>query len=258
MLSHNISSVIFSVGYFQISWYVLVYVLGFVLALLLLLRASKKEQIKISEGQIYDVIILGIVSLLIGARIFHVLFWGFNYYFSDPIRILYIWRGGFSFHGGLIGVFVTIGLYCKWKGINFWKIADLFAFLGILMPVFSRFANFVNQEIVGTITNLPWCFNFKFHDGCRHPVQLYASFGRLVFFFGMLGLNRIKKFKDGFLFWLFVLGIGIGRFILDFIREDLRYAGLSAGQWLSLVMILIGGYFLLKSYRVDLKNLISS
>ena len=193
--------------------------------------------------------------ILFGGRLFHVFFWGADYYFEEPFRILEIWKGGLSFHGGLVGVLITSLSYCKIKKINFWKVADILALLGILMPVFSRIANFINQEIVGTVTNVPWCFKFKYYDGCRHPVQLYASAGRLAFFFFVLHFKKkMKKWKEGFIFWIFVFGIGIGRFVLDFWRRDEVYYGLKAGQWLSLIMVIVGGFILLRNYKKDIVN----
>jgi phosphatidylglycerol---prolipoprotein diacylglyceryl transferase len=256
MLTVGINPVIFRVGFIQVTWYALVYVVGFLAALILLLRASKKKEIDLNEGEVYEFVLLGMIGLIVGARLFHVLFWGFNYYMSDPIRILYIWRGGFSFHGGLLGVLVTSLIYCKAKKVNYWKIFDILALLGIVMPVFSRIANFINQEIVGTVTNVPWCFKFRYNDGCRHPVQLYASAGRAVFFFFVLWMRKsLKKWKEGFIFWTFIFGIGIGRFVLDFWREDSIYFGLKPGQWISVIMILIGSYVLLKNYKKDIRRI---
>lgn len=257
MLEHNISPVLFRVGFIQVTWYALVYVAGFLIALFLLLRASRAKEINLSEGEVYDLTIWGIVGLFVGARLFHIVFWGLGHYLADPIKMLYIWQGGVSFHGGLVGLLVVIGLYCKKKKVNFWKLADLLAFLGVLMPVFSRMANFINQEIVGTVTDVPWCFKFKYHEGCRHPVQLYAAAGRLMFFFVLLWVKKsLKKYREGFIFWLFIFGVGLGRFVLDFWRRDEIFWGLKAGQWLSIPMILIGGYVLFKDYKNDMKRII--
>ncbi len=255
MLSHNINPVIFRVYQIQVTWYALVYIIGFLAALIVLLRASRRKETDLTEGEVYDLTLIGIAGLLIGARVFHVLFWGFDYYLEDWKRILYFWRGGFSFHGGLAGALIVSAVYCKIKKKNFWKIVDILALLGILMPVFSRIANFINQEIVGTITNVPWCFKFKYNDGCRHPVQLYAAAGRALFFGFVLQLrNKIGCWREGFIFWIFIFGIGVGRFVLDFWREDEIYYGLKSGQWLSVAMILIAAYYLVAYYEEDLKK----
>lgn len=255
MFSHDINPVIFRFWQIQVTWYALVYIVGFVVGLILMLRASRKKEIEMSEGEVYDFTLLVILGLMIGARVFHIVFWGWSYYFAEPFRMLEIWKGGFSFHGGLIGALLVTWFYCKKKKINFWKVADILALLGIMMPVFSRIANFINQEIVGTITDLPWCVNFKYHDGCRHPVQLYASLGRAIFFAAVLGLRKkIGKWKEGFIFWIFIFGIGFGRFSLDFLRRDELYYGLKAGQWLSVPMILIGVWALWKWHAEDVKR----
>jgi len=245
------------IGNFPLTYYIIVYIIGFLLATYLLLQVSKKKEIKITKAQVYMLMLWGIIGLIIGARIFHILFWGWSYYLADPIKMLYIWQGGVSFHGGLIGVLIAGGIYCKIKKINFWKVADLFAFLGVLMPVFSRTANFINQEVVGTVTSAPWCFKFKYHRACRHPVQLYAAAGRLILFFVMIYWHKgLKKYKDGLMFWIFILVVGVGRFILDFWRRDFIYFGLKAGQWLSIPMILIGSYVLYKHYKKDIRRIL--
>lgn len=258
MLSHNINPIIFKVGFIQVTYYALVYLVGFLLALWLLLKAVKRKKIKMEEAQVYNLILFSVIGLILGARIFHVIFWGLGYYWESPIKIFYLWEGGFSFHGALVGTLLTAGFYCKYKKINFWKIADFFALLGIIMGAFLRITNFINQEIVGTITKVPWCFNFKYHEGCRHPVQLFAAAGRFVFFFLLLGIKKkLGKFKDGLIFWCFIFGIGFGRFFLDFLREDIRYSGLAVGQWFSLGMVLVSALVLWKIYRKELRKIIN-
>jgi phosphatidylglycerol---prolipoprotein diacylglyceryl transferase len=256
MLSHNISPTIFKIGNIPITYYWSIYVIGFFVALFFLLRASTKKEINTSRKQACVLMFWGILGLMVGARLFHVIFWNLDYYKTYPDRILYFWQGGMSFHGGLIGALLAILIYCKIKKINFWKVADLLGLFGIILPAFTRIANFINQEIVGTVTNVPWCFKFKYADGCRHPVQLYASAGRFLFFFAMLGIKKkLKRFKEGFIFWLFIFGIGLGRFILDFIRKDTRYFDLTAGQLLSLPMIFLGVYILMKYYKRDIERI---
>ena len=256
MLSHDINPIIFRIGFMQVTWYAFVYLIGFIVALFILLKASKKKEINITENEVYDFVFLGIIFMMLGARLFHVLFWGVDYYFQNPIKIFHVWEGGLSFHGGLFALLVFTAIYTKVKKINFWKLADILALLGVIMPAFSRVANFVNQEIVGTITNVPWCFEFKYHKGCRHPVQLYASAGRLALFACLVYIKRkLKEFKEGFIFWLFIFGIGLGRFILDFWRQDEIFHGLKAGQWLSLIMVFISLFALAEKHWKDVKKL---
>ena len=256
MFEHNINPIIFQVGMFQLTYYALVYLIGFIAALLILLNAAKKKEINLRIKDVYLFMALAILGIIIGARAFHIIFWDFEFFSRYPAEIPKIWRGGLSFHGGLLGAILISILFTKWKKVNFWILADTFALLGILMPVFSRIVNFINQEIVGTITDIPWCFKFKFHDGCRHPVQLYAAVGRLAFFSALLIIKRkIKTYRHGFLFWMSLTGVAIGRFFLDFWREDIRYVFLSVGQWFSLIILIIGTYALYFYYKDDIRKL---
>src|SRR3989338_817949 len=122
-----IDPVIVKIGFIQVTYYSLVYIAGFLAALLLLLRAAKRKDIEMSGEEVYDFMFFAIIGLMIGARVFHILFWNLGYFVNNPIKIFYIWQGGLSFHGGLLGALVAAGLYAKAKKINFWKIADLFA-----------------------------------------------------------------------------------------------------------------------------------
>jgi len=253
MFTIDINPVLVSLGPFEIRYYGLVFVLGFLIVLVVLQRATKKNRIDMSKDQTYDLVFYLMIGVLIGARIFHIVFWDLDYYMKNLIKIFYIWEGGLSVHGGLLGGILSVYLFTKKHKLNFWKIADLLIIPAILMLAFGRIANFINQEILGTITNVSWCVKFLGADPlyCRHPVQLYAALGRFSLFFFLLTLK--DKYKDGFVFWNFIFLLSIGRFILDFIREDIRYMGLSAGQWLSILMILFGGYVLFRFYREDLK-----
>jgi phosphatidylglycerol---prolipoprotein diacylglyceryl transferase len=256
MLSHNLSPIIFNIGPVPITYYWSLYVIGFLIALFLLLRAVRKKEIEMTKRQAYGLMFWIVLSLMVGARIFHAIFWNWRYFAVRPMELLYFWHGGMSFHGGLVGALIAVGVYCKVNKINFWKVADLLALLAVLMPALTRIANFINQEVVGTVTNVPWCFKFKYADGCRHPVQLYASAGRFAFFFLMLGIKKkLKSFRQGFMFWISIAGIGLGRFALDFLRRDTRYFDWTAGQWLSLPMIIIGFYVLVKYYLDDLERI---
>ena len=254
MFNLNIDPVLISLGSLQIRYYGLVFVIGFIVALYALKNAVRNKILDIEEEKTYDFIFYLLIGIIIGARMFHVIFWGFDYYFSNPLKILYVWQGGLSFHGGLAGAFVVTTYFSKKFKISFWKLADIISVVGALMLGFGRIANLINQEILGTITNKPWCVKFlrADPDNCRHPVQIYAAIGIFGLFFILL---KLKKYKDGFVFWNFVFLTGLGRFFLDFIREDIRYFGLSAGQWLSLIMIIIGFFTLVKYYKEDLKLL---
>jgi phosphatidylglycerol:prolipoprotein diacylglycerol transferase len=257
MIILNLNPALFKIGTIQVTYYALVYLIGFLAALFVLLNAIKKKELNMTESQAYDFIICLIVGIIIGARLFHIFFWNFSYFLSDPIKIFKIWEGGFSFHGGLLGAVIASLFYAKKKKINLGKLTDILTLPAVFMLALGRIANFINQEIVGKITDVSWCVLFDTASGCRHPVQLYAAAGRFALFFFLLYVKKsLKKFKPGFLFWLFIFLIGFGRFFLDFLREGTAYLGLQLGQWFSLVMIIISLVVLIKNYREEIKRVI--
>ena len=246
------STIIFDIGSFYITYYNLVYVLGTLVVLFSLLYASRKKKIDLKEGEVYDLVFILILGLVIGARIFHVIFWKWSYYSIQPSAILKIWNGGLSFHGGLFGTIIAGFLYSWKKKISPWKIADVMVIPVLLFLALGRIANFINQEIIGIITNTSWCVIFDDYLGCRHPVQIYGAIGRFALFLFVMFLSDVKKWKDGFLFWISLFLLGIGRFLVDFLREDILHFGLKSGQWLSLPMIIISCFILLRDYKKDL------
>ncbi|MBW3017977.1 prolipoprotein diacylglyceryl transferase [Candidatus Woesearchaeota archaeon] len=255
MYAHNINPVLLSLGPLQIRYYGLVYVLGFIIAFFVLDHYRKKGEIKITKDDMYNLIIYIILGVVIGARLFEVLVWNPAYYFQYPAKIVAFWEGGMSFHGGLIGIRVVGWLFCRAKKIKLAKLADILTIPAVFILALGRIANFINGELWGTVTNVPWCVQFKGADGCRHPAQLYGSAKRFAIFFFLIFVNR-KKHKDGFIFWMFVLLFGIGRFFLDFVRENQRLFGLSMGQYLSLAMVIAGAIILVKYYWKDLKTML--
>lgn len=245
----DLDPVIFRIGFFQVTYYSLTYILGVLAVLLVLLKASRKKEIELADEEVYDFVTLSFVGMIIGARIFHIVFWGWDYYVQNPLKIFQIWEGGFSFHGGLIGGLIVGLLYTKIKKVSFLKVADILVVPVVFFLALGRIANFFNGEILGVVTNVPWCVVFAGIEGCRHPVQLYAAFGRFALFFVLLVVqNYFRKRKEGLIFWSFVLLISVGRFFLDFFREDIAFYGLQAGQWLSLIGLIVSVIFLFKLY----------
>ncbi|MBS3088563.1 prolipoprotein diacylglyceryl transferase [Candidatus Pacearchaeota archaeon] len=243
-----LSPIIFKIGSIQVSYYVLVYIAGFIATLFLLLHY--KKELKLKPEQCYNLTFYLLVGVTLCARIFHIFFWGLDYYLKNPIKMIYIWQGGLSFHGGLIGAILVVFFFSKIDKINFFKLADLLSLPAVLAHAFQRISNLINQEIVGTITSSKFCMYFDYFDGCRHPVQIYASIGNFLLFFFLLFLYFKKPSRKlGLIFWLMIFLTGIGRFLLDFIREDAVYLGLKSGQWLSIPMIIIGAYVLIKYYK---------
>ena len=251
MWNFSLDPVLFHLGMFEIRWYGVIYAFGFLLALWFLLRS--REKLGLSKDDSYDLLFYLMLGDIIGARLFHVLFWEPAYYFAHPLKILYLWEGGLAFHGGLIGICLAAYWYCRKKNISFLQVADVLTVPALLGLGLGRIANFINGELVGTVTTVPWCVNFG--DGlCRHPYVLYSAVKRFALAGLFFALQRSYTFTDGFLFWLMIFFMGLGRFFLDFLREDVLYFYLSVGQWMSLMMIVLGGIVLLKKYRGDLRK----
>lgn len=250
MFEHNLSPFIFQINGFGIRWYSLVYIFGFLLSIYFLKK--HKDSLKLKDEEIYDFVTYLILGVVLGARIFEVLVWEPRFYFSNPLEIIKVWHGGMSFHGGLIGAMIVTYFFCRKKKIEFGVLADVLTLPGVLALAFGRIANFVNAELIGTITNANWCVNYSNIEGCRHPSQLYAAGYRFLLFFYLLYL---KSFKPGFVFWNFVFLESIGRFIIDFYREDKLYFNLSIGQWSSVVLIVVSLIVFIKIYKEDWKRL---
>ncbi len=252
MWTYSLDPVLVSFWGLDIRWYGIIYALGFLLALWFLLRS--RQELGLSKDQSYDLLFYIMIGDILGARLFHVLFWEPAYYFAHPLEILYLWHGGLAFHGGLVGVVLAAWLYCKKNKVPFFKVADVLSIPALIGLGLGRIANFINGELVGTVTNVPWCVDFG--DGlCRHPYVLYSAVKRFALAGLLYALKKSFVLRDGFLFWTMLLLLGVGRFFLDFLREDILYYGLSVGQWMSLIMAIIAFVILLKNYRDDLRKI---
>ncbi len=247
MINWNFNPEIFSLFGLSVRYYGLIYAIGFLITFFYLNYLRKKNKLELSKEQIYDLIFYAIIGVVLGARIFEVLFWNPSYYFNNLLEIFAVWNGGMSFHGGLIGGLVAGYIFSKKNKISLLKIADAVTIPVIFGLALGRIGNFLNSELYGTITNVSWCVNFQDVQGCRHPYQLYESLKNFIVFF-ILSFDK-KDHKQGYSFLLGVSLLNIGRFILDFWKDDLHYLGLTIGQYLSLMFIVIIIYMLLKYYR---------
>ena len=248
MFTHTLSPDIFSIGWFHLRWYSVIYALGFLLTWWFLKYARKKGAHALSDDYLSDLITYLIVGVVLGARLFEVFVWEPAYYLSDPVKILYIWQGGLSFHGGLAGAVIAMAYFCRKKRFSFPKLADLLAIPAAFGLALGRIGNFMNAELVGTLTDVPWCVKFPRSGGCRHPVQIYGAIGRA--FAGIILLHLWKrKHREGFIALAFVFLLGIGRLFAEFLRDDPRYLYLSTGQWLSLLMVIVSLTLWFRFYR---------
>ena len=165
-----------------------------------------------------------------------------------------VWKGGMAFHGGLIGAVLAGWWSSREKNIAFGKLLDLCAMPFAFFLALGRLANFANGELYGPVARVSWCVNFPGVEGCRHPYQIYSAIKRFLMVPILILLYR-RPHKDGFVFSMMGLMFGIGRFILDFWREDILHGGLSIGQWSSIVVTIVFGYVLVKYYRADIRSL---
>jgi len=257
MFYNNIDPVLLSLGPLEIRYYGLVYVLGFLLVFFVLQYYRKHGELDMSDNDIYDLLLYVILGIVIGSRVVHILFWNPTHYLSYPLDVFALWKGGMAFHGGLIGVVAGVWLYCRKRSVNLWKIADILSIPALIALAVGRLANFTNHELYGPVTDASWCVVFNTAEGCRHPYQIYSFLKRMIVACGLwflLSKRKTKKFKDGFIFWNLVVWVNLGRFAIDLYRVDERWLGLTAGQYISAVLFVVGIVVLLKYHWKDIKN----
>ena len=253
----QINPAIFSIGSFQLRYYSLMYIVAFAIVYFLVLYRIKHEKYKYTAENIQDYMVWAMIGLLIGARLGYVFIYNFSYYAQHPLEIIlpfdfsngirFIGISGMSYHGGLIGVTIMSILFCRKFNINFWNFADLLCPAVPLGYTFGRIGNFINGELFGRVTTMPWGMYFPLDPthSLRHPSQLYEAMFEGIFLFIVLWLIRKKKLFDGFLLGIYICGYGLVRFIIEFFREPDYQVGfilgtISIGQALCLLMMLGG------------------
>jgi len=248
MWVHSLDPVLFQLGPLQIRYYGIAYLLGALFAYWMLLHAQKNKQLNLTKTEISDLVTWLVAGVLIGSRVFYIVFYNPSFYLENPLKIFAVWEGGMSFHGGFVGIILATYLFCKKKTQSFFHIADILSAPLILALGLGRIANFINGELYGTPSNLPWCVVFPPEAQCRHPYQLYDGLKRFMIF-GYLVLLSRTQWSSGFIFWNLVFFEGLGRFILDFVKDEFTVLLLTPGQWMSLAMVGISGYYLWRIYK---------
>lgn len=242
---HNLNPTILSLGFLEIRWYGLFYVLGFFLVYFFLKRQIKKGVLELKEKELDSFLFVLVIGMLIGSRLFAVLVYNPAYYLANPFEIIMFWKGGLSFHGALIGMFISGWLWCRKHKFSFIKICDLIVIPGSLAQFFGRIGNFINGELYGKVTNLPWAVKFPFAEGFRHPTQLYEAFYNLIIFFVLFFYYK-KNPKTGRIFALFLILYTIFRILVEFIKDMPLYGPLTMGQWLSFPLLFLGLWLFFK------------
>jgi len=235
MFTLNIDPVLFKLGFLEIRYYGLIYLIGVLLTYYYLKRKKVLDENELDRFMLYLT-----VGMFLGARLFGIASQDPFVLFKDPLEFFMIWHGGMSFFGGFFGG--LIGSYIVLRKRIFY-IGDYVVVPVSFILIFGRLANFVNQELVGRLTNVNWCFNFSTAVGCRHPYQLYAAFGHLLLFGFVFWLSR-RNYRRGEVFWSFVAGYGLIRFVTDFFRENPTVLGLTGWQWISILFFIVGAFYL--------------
>jgi phosphatidylglycerol:prolipoprotein diacylglycerol transferase len=256
----SISPEIFSLGPIHIRWYGLLFASSFIFGFKILEWVYKKENRPIDD--LNDLVWFMILGTVIGARLGHCLFYNPDFYLSNPIEILKVWRGGLASHGAALGIFTALYYYSKKKKKqSFLWVADRVAIGVALAGFFIRMGNLFNSEIVGIPTDLPWGFIFTSVDNIpRHPAQLYeALFYLLSFIIIIFQYKKHEgKFKDGYLFGIFLILIFGFRFFVEFFKrhQESFEQGmfLNMGQLLSIPLVLAGIYFFYNATKKEVNG----
>ena len=240
----EIDPVIFSIGFLKIRWYGLMYLLGFVVAIMLAKARTKKSWSPIKRSEVDDLIFYCMLGVILGGRLGYVIFYGWQQLISDPFYIFRIMEGGMSFHGGLIGVIVALWLYGRKINKDMITMMDFVAPIVPLGLGFGRIGNFINGELWGKPTNVAW--SFKVNGTSLHATQLYEAFLEGLVLFLMLWIFTEKKRPKMQSSALFLIGYGIFRFFIEFYRVPdmhlnyLAFGWGTMGQILTAPMIIIG------------------
>ncbi len=259
MLVHpQFDPIFFSIGPIAVRWYGLMYVVAFVAFIALgKLRVRRGLGGDMTAKDVDDMLIWGVVGVILGGRLGYVIFYKPLYYLEHPAEILQTWTGGMSFHGGFVGVMVAIAIYCAIRKKRWLATMDFVAPLVPIGLAAGRLGNFINGELPGRPTTVPWGMWFPQVDPnplARHPSQLYQVGLEGIALFALLWWYSAKPRPVGAVSGAFLIGYGLFRFLAEFTRQPDDYLGLlslglSMGQWLSLPMVVAGVAMIAWAYR---------
>ena len=258
MLVHpDFDPVAFALGPLQVRWYGLMYLLGFVAGWALGRYRAKRPGSGWTAEQVDDLVFYIALGVILGGRVGYILFYGFGSFLHNPLTLFRIWEGGMSFHGGFLGVLLAMALFARKYRRGFWPTVDFIAPLIAPGILFGRLGNFINGELWGRVTDLPWGMVFRqTGDGLpRHPSQLYEAALEGVALFVIVWLFSAKPRPTMAVSGVFALAYGIFRFLVEFVRQPdpqlgyLAFGWLTMGQVLSLPLIAVGAVLLSLAYR---------
>ena len=260
MIIHSFDPVLIDLGFLQIRWYSIAYILGIILGWVYANKIIKSTEenkynfVQISTQQFDSLIVYLVIGIIIGGRLGYVIFYNLEYYSQNFFEIIKLWQGGMSFHGGLLGVVISIIIFSKKNKISFFKIADIVSCVAPIGIFFGRIANFINGELYGKISSLPWSVIFpSAGNSPRHPSQIYEALLEGIVLYLIINYFALKKdliYKPGFISSLFLIIYSILRIFSEIFREPDAHLGLlfnyfSMGTLLSLLTIIFGLFIIL-------------
>lgn len=253
----DIDPVALSIGPLKVHWYGLMYIIGIGAAWYLARLRTREHGFPWSANQVEDLIFYCALGLMIGGRLGYILFYNFASFIQEPLIIFKVWEGGMSFHGGMIGAFVGMAVFARSVGARFSDVTD---FIGPYVPIglfTGRLGNFINAELWGKPTDLPWAMVFPgAGPEPRHPSQLYEALLEGIVLFLILYWYRRRSPPRTAISGMFLLLYGVFRFAVEFVRLPdahlgyLAFGWLTMGMLLTVPMILVGGFVLVRAYRV--------
>tara|TARA_B100000676_G_C17809061_1_gene696413 strand:+ start:68 stop:850 length:783 start_codon:yes stop_codon:yes gene_type:complete len=249
----DIDPIAISLGPLAIHWYGLMYLVAFAAGGLLGRYRAGRMPGQWTNTEIWDLVFYIAVGAVLGGRLGYALFYNAGYYLSHPLEILWVWTGGMSFHGGLIGVVLAVVLFARRSQRRFFEVADFLAPLCAPGLLAGRIGNFINQELWGRVSDVPWAMVFPAGGPLpRHPSQLYEAALEGVMLFVIVWIFAAKTRRPGQVSGLFLLGYGVFRFFVEFYREPDAHLGLigldwmTMGQLLSIPVIVAGAWLLIR------------
>jgi len=257
----GLDPVALDLGFFELRWYSLAYLAGIFIGYWYLLKLIKQPGSPMARRHADDLVFYAALGIILGGRIGYVLFYNLSYYLQNPVDILKLWDGGMSFHGGMVGTVLGILYLSRKEKLQWLRVHDYVACCVPFGLFFGRLANFVNHELWGAPANVPWAVRFpEIMDGmlvvgpARHPTQLYEAILEGVVLFAILAWMFWKtqaRYEPGKLVGAFTFFYGLFRFLIELVREPdaqlvafAQSTGLHMGQWLSLPMIILGGWLM--------------